>query len=45
MGVEGAVTSRRTDVFTKLVVLPATILISVFLVLYVGIDETILLGP
>jgi ABC-type transport system involved in multi-copper enzyme maturation permease subunit len=32
----------RTDVFTKLVVLPATIFVSVLLVLIVGIDETML---
>ena len=32
----------RTDVFTRLVVLPATVLVSVFLVLAVGIDESIL---
>jgi hypothetical protein len=32
----------RTDVFTKMVVLPATILVTVFLVLVVGIDETLL---
>jgi hypothetical protein len=32
----------RTDVVTKLVVLPATVLVSVFLVLAVGIDESIL---
>jgi ABC-type transport system involved in multi-copper enzyme maturation permease subunit len=31
----------RTDVFTKLVILPATILVSVFLALVVGIDESI----
>ena len=31
----------RTDVFTKLVVLPATIFVSVLLVLAVGIDETL----
>jgi ABC-type transport system involved in multi-copper enzyme maturation permease subunit len=32
----------RTDVFTRMVVLPATVLITVFLVLIVGIDETLL---
>jgi ABC-type transport system involved in multi-copper enzyme maturation permease subunit len=32
----------RTDVFTKLVVLPATVLVTVFLVLAVGIDESLL---
>jgi ABC-type transport system involved in multi-copper enzyme maturation permease subunit len=31
----------RTDVFTKMVILPATVLVSVFLVLAVGIDESI----
>ncbi len=31
----------RTDVFTKLVVLPATILVSTILVLYIGLDEGI----
>ena len=31
----------RTDVFTKMVVLPATVAVSVLLVLFVGIDESI----
>lgn len=32
----------RTDIFTKLVVLPATIIITTFLVLVVGIDESLM---
>ena len=31
----------RTDVFTKMVVLPATVVVTVFLVLVVGIDESL----
>jgi ABC-type transport system involved in multi-copper enzyme maturation permease subunit len=32
----------RTDVFTKMVVLPATVVVTVFLVLVVGIDESLM---
>ncbi len=32
----------RTDIFTKLFVLPATVLVSVALVMYVGLDESLL---
>ena len=34
----------RTDIFTKLVVLPATVFVSVFMVMYIGLDESVLMA-